>query len=153
MVVAWGATFDIAIILIRIFKRKKTVIPYYTLHSIFMWITFILSTVFISLMLAENRQLNGSDLPTESIRAAHFVIGLIILGLSFFSLVGGILTMLKIKSSQKNDDTLNMKQKHAYGGYFIYLLSKLNIILGAAFHRDGEWMGAIIGYIAGIILV
>lgn len=152
MFVAWAVTFDIAILLMRYSRRQKHKITYAALHSLFMWVTVILSTVFISAMLKENRDLNGSTRP-PGIRGVHFILGLIIFAISFTILLGGMLTLFKLRSEKKSDDVSHFKNNHMRVGYFMYIITKVNIIIGASFHEDEKFLVGFTVYIGIIILI
>lgn len=52
MFIVWGVLFDIAIFAIRILKQKKIFTSYLYIHTFIMGINFLLSTIFICLILA-----------------------------------------------------------------------------------------------------
>ena len=158
-ILTWGFLVDVAILVARYlrgtkFTIKRFVITAHLIHSVLMWITFILSAlVTITLLLREGE--SGIALTGEAKHDFHVYNGFVILGLSALAVMIGVFNYWMMKKYQ---DTVgakviqNLKTVHLLLGLILYLLTKVNIIIGAIFYAQGNWEIPVFVYL-GILLI
>jgi len=159
-IIAWAVLVDIAILVARYLRGIKFVIGSFTItahiiHSALMWVTFILSTAMTILLLARKGKsvnlLNG-----EGKHDFHVVNGFVILALSALAVAIGGFSFFLMKGYK---DTVSakvfqyLKWIHLGLGFLLYLLTKVNIIIGAIFYDQGNWQVPVFVYLGVLLLI
>ena len=158
-IVAWGVLVDIAIIVARYLRGSKFMIRGFTItaqviHSALMWLTFILSTI-VTITLLTRKGMNGLLLNDERKHDFHVINGIVILGLSTLAVaIGGFnFYMMKAYKGTVGAKTIfYFKRVHLALGLLLYLLTKVNIILGVIFHDQGDWKVPVFIYL-GVLAI
>lgn len=156
--IAWGYLVDMGIVFIRLFKEKtfsigKLKVSARQIHSIIMWVTFIMGTFSAALLLNKNRKIRGSALLGMQDRDFHYINGLIMLSLSVMTMLAGILNFLLLEKPRKGVlAKINFNKIHKYLGFATYLGAKANIVSGALFHKEGNWQVPVFIYLGVLSL-
>jgi len=159
-IIAWGVLVDIAILVARYLRGTKFIVRGFTMtahliHSILMWLTFVLSAlVTITLLTREGE--NGISLTGETKHDFHVINGFVILGLSALAVIIGVLDfyLIKVYKDTIGAKTIQyLKRLHMVLGFLLYLLTKINIIIGAIFYAQGNWQVPVFVYLGVLLLI
>lgn len=139
---AWALLIDIAIWIARYHKSSKYVIAAHLLITLAVYVMTIVLTL----------KVLPDDIGTEddTVKTAHLFIGLIMLGLIFLQLVGGLLFWYKMASYKATKTISLLSQSHMLLGIFIYLIAKVQLLLGLYIYKR-NYMGAL-GAWYGVLL-
>jgi len=153
--VAWLILSDIAVIIVRLFRGRKFVIPIQIIHAVIMLIVIIMSVVVTALALKEFLADNGGS-KTTGIKKQdfHYINGLVIFFLILVALLAGIVLLVLLSRHKKSQTaTAVFKRMHQIFGYLLYLDAKANIITGVLLYDTNQWKIPVFIYLGVLLLV
>ena len=130
--VMWGMLVDIGLIFLLLLKSWR---HHIMMHAIIMWIIVITSTVLNVWILVRN------GITRDVVYFRHFVVGVTILGLMWLQhILGNTLYIISNRKTPTNA-FYRIRLVHRCIGLTIYILGKVNIILGSRMYNNGVWEG------------
>jgi len=144
--IAWGFLVDVAILLLRYFRKNRPRFDFRIPHVIVMIPTALITFIAIGLVIYKNWNfprlgLFRGDLLVDS----HMVLGLSFACYLPLLVAAGICAFLGVKIPY-------IRAIHMTMGYIAYALTKLNIVIGALFYAEGTWKVALLTYIGLVIM-
>ena len=136
----WGLAVDLGLIFMAIGRKYPA---YLIIHSLSMWYTTISTIIVIALMLARRSIFTTVEGYSPTVNA-HFVIGLMLLGLMILQHIGGLAIIIKSKGKQISRKFYRMRLGHRLNGTLLYTLAKVNIFIGVKIYAYDNWFPWII---------
>jgi len=145
----WAFLSDVGILLMRFLrlKRDKLKFDFRIPHAIVMVTGFLLANYAASLMIWKNWYEPNLAVHKGPISAnIHKMLGLTAVMTLPLIAIGGILTFKRVRIP-------NIREIHMGFGYLMYILTKINILLGANFHEGGKWRLPVIIWVFFVLSV
>lgn len=127
--ILWLGVADVLLLIVKYWKSWP---KYLLVHSTFgLFNLFTLFAIIILLVHDGNYLFNKCFWEMKTSAQAHFILGMIFLGMLLAVQTVGFLSKRGIESTTTNPVTVVQRKKfHIYAGYFLYVLSKAQVLLG-----------------------
>jgi len=134
---SWGFLADIGIVINRTLRARKLKIHYQILHFIFQFSAFLV--YFFAVYLIVSRYGITIDYNNRTL-ATHKVIGYTVCFLSMFEVIFGLTAFFKLRSYSSNESSHRIRQAHRFTGYLLYILTKINLMIGGLANGSPGWI-------------
>ena len=145
----WGVLAEIFSYIPKYFRSSSS---YLKKHSMGFWFVALVGVAFEIIAFTYDTDDGLGYLTGSKIIIAHFVIGLIVLILSFIQCFGGTFLASKITGNTPPEKIKKIKKIHAILGVSLLIISKINLILGTLIgNNNKKYFPLMVAYVAVVV--